>query len=176
MVLRYGKGDSDKVSGDIGTMDVSSPGVHIRHCKTSCTISDNIETNINSAQAIPQVIIISDGDINIANTVTRIDAWLVAKGNVNTCKDYVVGEGDFAADRCASRLTINGPVYAGNVNLLRTFGANKNDQDKNGEPANTLAEEAERINLPGSSIIFAGKEATSSEPNTTYLKKIPTRY
>ena len=110
----------------------------------------------------------------------QVDAWLVAKGNVNTCGGYEIGgeddDGGLNADRCKDRVIINGPVYAGGqIDLLRTYGADKNEMTED-STTSVIAEEAERINLPGSSIIFAGKEATSSEPNTTYLKKMPVRY
>lgn len=58
----------------------------------------------------------------------RVDAWMIASGNINTCFiDSSLG-GETARKNspslCNHQLMINGPVYAGSVNLQRTFGAN----------------------------------------------------
>ena len=95
-------------------------------------------------QQIPQVIIIAK-NIDITNTVTRIDAWLIAEDTINTCAyqnyssfwrhnpdpnsgsyTYINAAGDnssLSAKMCDKTLMINGPVFANKMILNRTAGA-----------------------------------------------------
>lgn len=70
--------------------------------------------------SLPQVLIFAD-NINIEQQVSQIDGWLIAKKTLNTCSNFVSGSTD--ADTCATTLTINGPVYAGDIAFNRTAGA-----------------------------------------------------
>ncbi len=86
---------------------------------------------------IPQVIIFVEGDVNISSNVTRLDAWIIATGTINTCPEFEVPhdtEDDYnygtesdaenrLRDTCTKQLVFNGPVMAKNLILRRSFGS-----------------------------------------------------
>lgn len=128
---------------------------------------------------VPQVIIYSKGDILIDQTVGKIDAWLIAKGVVNTCVDeenYNLYKNDpshsptpaLSASTCDKKLVISGPVVANQVLFNRTAGADAH--------TNALADPAEIIDLSPAVYLFSANEASGSQPITTYLQKLPPRY
>ncbi|MBQ6130227.1 hypothetical protein IJI72_00845 [Candidatus Saccharibacteria bacterium] len=161
-------------------------GAKVVYCSGNCVIKNNIENigSYTSSGAIPQVVIIADGNIYVNEAVTRVDAWLIANGTVDTCtytdgsteKTYqtsgttAAGNRRLSANYCTNRLIINGPVVGGTLNLTRTYGA-----DNSASPS-MVAEEGERSALSGTSLLFAGNEAQVGEPSVTYLKSMPTRY
>ena len=71
------------------------------------------------ATKIPQVIIIASGNVNISKDVTEIDAWIYSGKTIKTCADGSIGN-----NTCGNPLIINGPVFAKNIELHRTYGAN----------------------------------------------------
>ncbi len=87
-----------------------------------------------------QVIIVADGNINIASNVTQVDAWLIAGadndnpggGTIDTCKDHAVGN-DIAIDSGCGGLIVRGPVFAKKLILDRTAGMESGESSK--EPA-----------------------------------------
>src|SRR5690606_28527099 len=91
---------------------------------------------------IPQVVIIAN-NILIDESVSRVDAWLVAAGTgangiVNTCSASNLDNASPAqletrlhAGRCDDRLTVNGPVIANRLLLRRTAGAGPGNQAGN---------------------------------------------
>lgn len=96
------------------------------------TISGNVELANTSGKTIyemPQVVIYVDGNVKIAPSVTRLDAWIIANGNVNTCSDWAEKTTETRSvyrnqnTTCDKRLQINGPVVAKSVTLNRTYGA-----------------------------------------------------
>ena len=92
------------------------------------TITGNItytSGTLTSVNDIPQLIIIAK-DINITDTVTQIDAWLIAKpsptltdGVINTCS-IVAPSAPLSTTICSNGLTVNGPVMANHLLLRRT--------------------------------------------------------
>ena len=68
---------------------------------------------------IPQVIIIASGDVNISKDVTEIDAWIYSGKTIKTCAD-----GNIRNNTCNNPLLVNGPVFAKNIELYRTYGSN----------------------------------------------------
>lgn len=102
------------------------------HVSGDFNITQNIKTNLgpyDSIYQIPQVIIFTDGNVNISSAVTEIDAWIITpNGTVNTCSDFAQGvtEADAVGRRydiCTNQLVFNGPVLAKNLNLRRSFGS-----------------------------------------------------
>lgn len=96
------------------------------------TISGNVELANTSGKTIyemPQVVIYVDGNVKIAPSVTRLDAWIIANGNVDTCDGWVEKTTETQSvyrnqnTACDNRLQINGPVVAKSVTLNRTYGA-----------------------------------------------------
>jgi hypothetical protein len=85
-------------------------------------------------ESVPQLLIFAD-KIEIASKVTRIDAWLIARSDINTCAEFDedktkaaknVVQAEFRADSplCSKHLEINGPVFSdeGQLKLNRTAG------------------------------------------------------
>ncbi len=97
---------------------------------------------------IPRVIIIAK-NIVINENVDQIDAWLLAKEKISTCKTQP-GSADDAGNftyvnpldssKCSKKLTINGPVIASNVYLLRTYGSGKDEEAEAAETFNLRAD------------------------------------
>jgi hypothetical protein len=123
------RGDGRKacelVNGNLGDVSVSYGETAIYASKNSITINKNVtipETYI-SANQIPQVIIYTEGDINIAGNVTRIDAILVAGGKINTCAEYDSVKGTDNEYICHNQLRINGATLANTLELNRLYGA-----------------------------------------------------
>lgn len=91
-------------------------------------ITSNIEytgETLNRIADIPQVVIIAN-NINIDESVTRVDAWLIATGsagNINTCSRIRNPATELNATRCKETLTVNGPVVARHLYLYRTAGS-----------------------------------------------------
>lgn len=104
---------------------INAPGNNIR-------IAGNIAyTNdaLSGLSDIPQVVIIAN-NITIDESVTRVDAWLVAGGTVTTCSAADLDGANTAqlrdrlhAGRCSQQLTVNGPVIANQLRLRRTAGS-----------------------------------------------------
>lgn len=94
-------------------------------------ITGNITTNpgaYNSIYHVPQVVIFVHGNLEIASDVTRIDAWLIVDGKINTCSDFTYGSTEADAvnrlrDTCNKQLVFNGPVLANGLTLNRSFGS-----------------------------------------------------
>lgn len=96
------------------------------------TISGNVElanTKDKTIYEMPQVVIYVDGNVKIAPSVTRLDAWIIANGNINTCSGWAEKTTETRSvyrnqnTTCDNRLQINGPVVAKSVTLNRTYGA-----------------------------------------------------
>ena len=68
------------------------------------------------------MIIYVDGDVNITSNVSRIDAWLIATGTINTCAEFSASIGA-NSPTCSRQLRFNGPVSASSLKLNRTYGA-----------------------------------------------------
>ena len=107
----------------------------------------------------------------------RVDAILIAKGNINTCPDRDDKNAERSAEN-SNELRINGAVIAGGTLILnRTYGAATGD--KSIVPAET-------INMDPSWYLWAADiipEITSetNEPTDdilvpTYMRELPPRY
>jgi hypothetical protein len=115
--------------------------------------SDGPYTNIDQ---LPQLIIIANKiviDDTGANTVTRVDAWLVANnsdqtGSIYTCDNE---SGSETINDCQDQLQVNGPVMTDQLFLRRTAGADTADPSK----------PAEIFNLRADSYLWAIAHATT---------------
>lgn len=135
------------------------------------TVTGNITYpgNFRSISDIPQVIIVAKA-INIKDTVTHIDAWLIAgvsggnTGSINTCYNVQ----DLTTSTCASPLVINGPVVSDTAKFRRTAGAND---------ANTAGDPAETLNLRADSYLWEYNLASKHVvPTTVQVTQLPPRY
>lgn len=124
-------------------------------------------------ESIPKVIIYAN-DVIINCDVERVDAILIAKGNIETCNLY--NESDVGAR--STQLRINGAVISGGqVSFGRSYGA--------GTGANSMIP-AEIINMDPSWYLWAGEVMETSgadEANEdsglmmpTYVNELPPRY
>lgn len=129
----------------------------------------------SSASEIPQILILSDGDVNIEETVERVDAWIIAKGTVNTCAGYDPHSTDNSlhpnSDDCNSELIINGPVVSNGLTLPRTKGSDPSGGEED------MSTPAELIDYLPSTILWAySKSRNGNLPQTVYIKTLPPRY
>ncbi len=127
------------------------------------TIRGNISysgATLHSLTDIPQVVIIAN-DINIRDSVTRVDAWLVASGTVNTCYNF---SGNLTTEKCDEELVVNGPVVTDRLLLNRTAGKD------GGDPA-------ERFNLRADAFLWARLQAVgNNKAQTVYSVELPPRF
>lgn len=129
----------------------------------------NISTDIindgpySDAKDIGQMVIIAEnGDINIHDTVSRVDAWLIApNGKVDTCSN---APKKLAISDCVPLLTVNGPIMAREIDMRRTGG------DMKTVPA-------ELLNMRGDVYIWGRSISEQSGYwHTTNLRELPPRY
>lgn len=120
---------------------------------------------------MPQAVIIAKS-INIKGNVKNIDAWLVTKGQLNTCSDYGGNLYYSNGTACSNKLTVNGPVMAGSLLLRRTFGAGaETESDRIG------ATPAEVFNLRADAYLWSYAMAKShGNIRTVYSVDMPPRF
>lgn len=141
-------------------------------------ISGNIKYSngaIVGAEQLPQVVIIAN-NITINENVTQVDAWLVAPGTltgggaitggvIRTCDRQPA---TISTNTCNQKLTVNGPVVANRLLMLRTAGSGTGAAA--GDPA-------EVFNFRPDAYIWAAQQAQSSGRVTTVsTKELPPRY
>ncbi len=140
-------------------------------------------------QAIDQLptIIIFAKDVIISDTVTRLDAWIIAglksgSGEVNTCGYSHTGKSlikteDLTSDKCTSALTINGAVYAKKMILNRTFGGGGQSGDNADTIKSRFVQRGEVFNLRSDIYYWAYYQSQRNRILTTvYSRELPTRY
>ena len=142
---------------------------------STVTINGNITYNgdgLGSISEIPQLIIIAK-NINIAGSVDRVDAWLIANGvaatdgAINTCSDVAL-TAQLTTNVCNKVLTVNGPVMAKQLHLRRTAGADSAAQT--GQPA-------EIFNLrPDAYLWGISQGSKSGRLETVYERELPPRF
>lgn len=141
----------------------------------------------NSIYDLPQLVIYAKGDINIGPEVTRIDAWLITDGTVNTCSGFddsteaYVNGYNADTERCSKSLQINGPVIARDIELNRTAGADLltyTDITKLGSSTDARTITAEVFNLSAETYLWAYAQAGryGSSYTETYTRELPPRY
>lgn len=117
------------------------------------------------------LIVVKGGNIIVEDSVTQIDAWLVAtgdndvaKGRLKTCQHPKV-----SMYTCTQPLTVNGPVITDYVDLMRTHG---------GDVSNgSLSIPAEIFNFRPDAYLWAmGRDNTKTNYEVTYTIELPPRY
>jgi hypothetical protein len=162
-------------TGDVKTSIVYAKNVVIN---SNIIVSNNPMSSAGQAKA---VIIVATGDIKIASNVTRIDAWLVSGGEINTCyKDNgrtITNVKDLALDVCNQTLVIDAPVYAKNIKLFRTAGGSGAVSGSGGMSSDEQMKRAEVFNFNTVNYFWAQTEIQSAETiTTTDIKELPVRY
>lgn len=140
------------------------------------TIDENIQyttSPIGSVSQLPQVVIIAR-NIIVRDTVTNVDAWLIATGGgtegyLQTCDAPGVSEpNELTSDVCNQRLTVNGPVVANRLLMYRTAGA---------DSAAAAALPAEVFNLrPDAYLWVSGLESSFGRAKAVDTTELPPRY
>ena len=155
-------------TGEIGKIYYSSGNLTI-----NSNIIDNSTYNTLGSLKDSQTLIIANGNININPNVTRIDAWIVSGGTINTCDGYTTT--NLTSEDCKNQLQIKGPVLARDIVLPRTYGADPFEPLQINH--NSLYDPAERIDYNPISLLWAYfKSREASQPLTTYLRKLAPRY
>ncbi|MGB2861490.1 MAG: hypothetical protein WBB71_03795 [Candidatus Saccharimonas aalborgensis] len=114
---------------------LSSPRTVVVRTTGTVTVSGNLVLGAypTSGANVAQIVVIAQ-NIIIQPSVTKVDAWLVAQpssattgGTISTCdvaqNPYYLG---LSASVCNTQLQVNGPVMARELQLRRTYGAEKN--------------------------------------------------
>jgi len=122
---------------------------------------------------IPQVVIIAR-NIIIDESVTNVDAWLIAAGSgndgyINTCGFIPAGSPNSVnSGNCNQQLTVNGPVMANKLYMYRTAGAGVGAAA--GNPA-------EIFNLRADAYLWASSySASNGRLPTASTKELPPRF
>jgi hypothetical protein len=147
---------------------INAPGANV-------TITGNItytSAALTSINDIPQLIIIAK-NINIIDSVTQIDAWLIAKpsplladGVINTCSTVAIGA-PLSSTICPKPLVVNGPVMANKLYLRRTTSPGVGIDS--GNPAETF-------NLRSDAYLWAATHtASNGRVQTVYTTELPPR-
>lgn len=111
-----------------GTMPAG--GQQVYYATGNVTINSNLvypATYANSA-AIPSLVVITTGNIQVGPGVTQLDGIFIARGDGNTSGVFYTcfprTEPASVSNACnTSALTVNGAVSAGRIDLFRSFGA-----------------------------------------------------
>ncbi|MBR3248720.1 hypothetical protein IKF89_01685 [Candidatus Saccharibacteria bacterium] len=111
----------------IPTSTIERGTIQVVHSSNNITINGNVtyEDTYISLSDVPKLVVYAEGNINIACNVTRIDAILIATGDVNTCTNSsgTTPTNINAKERSQGQLKINGAVIAGHLLANRTYGA-----------------------------------------------------
>lgn len=175
------------ISGATGTNIYSVSG----NLEITGDITTQTGTSYGSIHDLPQVIIFVDGDVKISSNVRRIDAWIIATGEIDTCEEFANGStsadasGRKNADVCTNQLIFNGPVMASSMKLNRSFGSDPNaatgyglgsgDSTTNGSSRQAPAE---IFNLRADTYLWAYAQSNryDSSFTETYSRELAPRY
>ena len=157
-------------SGNITLVSATIPkgATHLVEANGDVRINGNItyqSTNYTTAAEIPKLLIYSTGDITIDCGVDRVDAIIVAEGQVSSCDSTNVN-----AAINSRQLTVNGMIIADSLVLNRTYGAATSVNS--GVPA-------EIINYDTSAIIWGKGMADANDfetLTTVYQHELAPRY
>lgn len=173
-----------KASGNLSVSGNPTRSIVIDAKDSTVTITGDINygggTYVNVG-SLPQLIIIAK-DIIIDDSVTRVDAWLIApEGSVSTCDEIKTSPDKYYSglkiDTCNRQLIINGPVVAASLQLRRTFGAEAPRGSTGDEKDNRLNDPAEIINLRADAYMWANAtNGTQGEIRTIHTRDIAPRF
>ncbi|MFZ2125160.1 MAG: hypothetical protein WA087_01740, partial [Candidatus Saccharimonadales bacterium] len=155
--------------GGVGDVINKGQWIVINAPTANVTINGNINytgETLMTIDQIPQVIIIAN-NINIVDSVTNVDAWLVAGGYINTCSSVNIAA-PLSASICDDRLTVNGAVLAQKIYLRRTAGSGV---------GNASGDPAEVFNLRADAYLWSMARANSNgHVQTVDTIELPPRF
>ena len=162
----------DRPTEQIGgfNADRTTKVVYAKNLRISGDIINGDRT-VNSDSDFRQIIIIADGNITIDPNVRNIDAWLIAKGTINTCAvDGNQNIQNVTTGNCNERLQIRGGTLSDTLKLWRTHGSD-------GKTIESLSEPAEIINQSADTYLWGqAQSGGQGKIVTTYTKELPVRY
>lgn len=130
----------------------------------------NTNSSLGSINEIPQLVIIAK-NIIIDPAVTNVDAWLLApNGFISTCGNATEDPASkqVSSSVCSNKLTIDGPMIAGKLYLLRTF----NDISSN----NATPGSSENMKLSSDAYLWLyNRSIQSKNYHPTYSRELPPR-
>ena len=153
----------------------------------------------SAAGQIPQVLIFANG-IQVLDSVTRIDAWLIVNGNIDTCvspnpnigtnllshlspityknpnNNYNNATGPVLhSGVCNRKLTFNGPIYSKSITFNRNHGAGHNASHVGSGP--WAIESGEIFNLRTDAYLWTYAQMQRyTQANVTYTRELAPRY
>lgn len=134
--------------------------------KARLNINSNIlypatATGVTTPAQLPNFSIVVDGDVYISNSVTEIDAAIIASGKIYTCAEAIQNVSptlDFNRGiACGNKLTVYGQLVGSGIDFGRRA---YNAQDPNNNPA-------EKIILTYQSVMFPPPGLSKSDGNTS---------
>lgn len=162
----------DRPTEQIGgfNADRTTKVVYAKNLRISGNIINGDRT-VNNDSDFRQIIIIADGNITIDPNVRNIDAWLIAKGTINTCAvDGNQNIQKVTTGNCNERLQIRGGTLSDTLKLWRTHGSD-------GRTVESLSEPAEIINQSADTYLWGqAQSGGQGKIVTTYTKELPVRY
>ncbi len=179
IVNRYGGEQTCNINDKV-LMENGS--IHVFYCDGKMRINASIEaknTKMEKASDVPIAIIYAKDDIIIGKDVYEIDGWVITEKNLNTCdgikiskpeKDPDNNKRDLIKWECSVyHLTINGPVVANTIELMRGYGANQGRGSTN---------PAELFNLSTGVYLFGASRSALDETkiNSVYMRELAPRY
>jgi hypothetical protein len=131
----------------------------------------NSDRTVNSDNDFRQIIIIANGNITIDPGVKTVDAWLIAKGTINTCAvNGLQNIQNVTTGNCNEQLQIRGGTLSNTLRLWRTHGSD-------GRAARSLSEPAEIIKQSADTYLWSQTQSGGQgKIVTTYTKELPVRY
>jgi hypothetical protein len=123
-------------------------------------ITSNIVTGALDVDTAPALLIVTDANIYITNNTNRVDAVLIAGGDIFTCSigDNPVSRADWhlapGSGGCANSLIVNGALNANTVHFMRSIGTRYLSNTSTTAPSNGawqgngIDQPAEIINFP----------------------------
>ncbi len=186
--VRLGATTIDTVNSTDNTYVVYVPNATLT-IEGDIRVRDYASRTYANEKEVPQLIVIAK-NINVAEGVRYVDAWLVASGSgndgvVNTCTGY---GGSFSPTVCDDDLYVNGPVFARQLHLWRTtVYAGQCTIDNPGalsDPAlsvpsgcvRDIDDPAETVNLPASTLLWALSRGAHGNLRTTQSVELPPLY
>lgn len=156
---------------------------NINQCSSdSTTLSSYSSIKTTSPSSLPQIIIFAE-NIVVSENVSRIDAWLISEGSLDTCGEFENGVTNHR--QCNHTLVVNGPVYTDYLFLNRTAGASYGSGQGCSDVLNChlgsitsgSVGPAEIFNLRADIYIWAYNQAQRySEAVVTYTRELAPRY
>jgi hypothetical protein len=117
-----------------GNMPVGSRQIYLVEGDVTITGNITYPANYNGLSELPSLVVIATGNMTVNRDVTQMDGLFIARGQFFTC-DVAVGTTLSVNPPCEKQLTVNGAVVMGQLQLLRTFGAQGSNNTERKQPA-----------------------------------------